>query len=100
VACHVNSLNQELEGQGTLITVICDISKAFEFELQLWENQFKPHNRVHMPHLKSFDTTYPERIQEYSNSILLLGQEFWIDARPSKLWNQNLGCLLYLKRRP
>jgi hypothetical protein len=50
--------------------------KAFRVKLRLWENQLKLHNLLHFPHLKSLDTIFSERIQEYSQSIFLLREEF------------------------
>jgi hypothetical protein len=41
----------------------------------LWENQLQVHNLVHFPHLKSLETIFPERIQEYSRSTFLLREE-------------------------
>jgi hypothetical protein len=41
----------------------------------LWENQLKVQNLVHFPHLKSLETIFPERIEEYSRSIFLLREE-------------------------
>jgi hypothetical protein len=52
-----------------------DSIKAFKDRLRLWENQLKVHNLVHFPHLKSLETIFPERIQEYSRSVFLLREE-------------------------
>jgi hypothetical protein len=52
-----------------------DSIKAFKDTLRLWENQLKVHNLVHFLHLKSLETIFPERIQEYSRNIFLLREE-------------------------
>jgi hypothetical protein len=52
-----------------------DNIKSFKDALRLAENQLKVHNLVHFPHLKSLETTFPERFQEYSRSIFLLREE-------------------------
>jgi hypothetical protein len=77
VTRHLNNLNKELRGKHKLITDVCNNIKAFRVKLRLWENQLKLHNLVHFPHLKSLDTIFPERIEEYSQSFSpLLRQEF------------------------
>ena len=55
---------------------MCDNIEAFNFKLQLWESQLDLQNLVHFPRLKSHDTIYPQRIQQYSQSILLLRDDF------------------------
>jgi hypothetical protein len=70
--------------------------KAFRVKLRLWENQLKLHNLVHFPHLKSLDIIFPERIQEYSQSVFfLLWEEFDERSQDFKLWNQIFCCLSY-----
>jgi hypothetical protein len=69
VTGHLNNLNKELQGKYNLITVMYNNIKAFRFKLRLWENQLKLHSIVHFPHLKSLDTNFPERIQEYFQSF-------------------------------
>jgi hypothetical protein len=44
-------------------------------KLPLWENKTNAHNLINCPHLKSFDTGYPER-NPHSQSTLLLREEF------------------------
>jgi hypothetical protein len=53
VTGHLNNLNKELQGKDKLITDMYNNIKAFRVKLRLWENQFKLHNPVHFPHLKS-----------------------------------------------
>jgi hypothetical protein len=48
---------------------MCDNIEAFKFKLRLWVNQLHLQNPVHFPHLKSHDFIYPDRIQQYSQSI-------------------------------
>jgi hypothetical protein len=76
VTGHLNNLNKELQGKDKLITDMHNNIKAFRVELRLWENQLKLHNLVHFPHLKSLDIIFPESIQQYSQSIFLLQEEF------------------------
>jgi hypothetical protein len=75
VTGHLNTLNKVLQGKDKLITEMFDSIKAFKDTLRLWENQLKVHNLVHFPHLKSLETIFPTRIQEYSRSIFLLREE-------------------------
>jgi hypothetical protein len=77
VTRHLNNLNKELRGKHKLITDVCNNIKAFRVKLRLWETQLKLHNLVHFPHLKSLDTIFPERTEEYSQSFSpLLREEF------------------------
>jgi len=77
---------------------MCKI-EAFKFKLRLWESKLDLQNLVHFPHLKSHDTLYPRRIQQYSLSILLLREDMTTDARTSKTCDQNLCCSNYLQRQ-
>jgi hypothetical protein len=76
VTRHLNSLNKELHGKYKLITEMYDNIKAFKDTLPLWENKRKVHNLVHSPHLKPLDAIYPQRIQQHSQTILLLQEEY------------------------
>jgi hypothetical protein len=76
VTDHLNNLNKELQGKDKLITDMYNNIKAFRVKLRLWEKQLKLHNLAHFPHLKSLDTIFTKRIQEYSQSISLLREEF------------------------
>jgi hypothetical protein len=67
----LNTLNKELQGKDKLLTEMFDSINAFKVSLRLLENQLKVHNL----HLKSLETLFPERIQEYSRSIFLLQEE-------------------------
>jgi hypothetical protein len=71
----LNNLNKKLQGKDKLITDTHNNIKAFRVKLRLWENQLKLHNFVNFPRLKSLDTLFPERIQGYFQSILLLREE-------------------------
>jgi hypothetical protein len=96
---HLNNLNKELQGKGKLITDMYNGIKAFRVKLRLWENQLNLHSLVHFPHLKSLGTIFPERIQEYSQSIFLFlfcfEKSSTNDSRTSTLQNQNFCCLSY-----
>jgi hypothetical protein len=72
VTGHLNNFNKELHGKDKLITDMNNDIKAFRVKLRLWENQLKLNSLAHLPHLKSLDTVFPERIQEYFQSICLL----------------------------
>jgi hypothetical protein len=72
VTDHLSTFNKELQCKCKLITDMYDKIKAFKFKLRLSENQLKLHNHVHFPQLKYPDVHYPERIQNYSQPILLL----------------------------
>jgi hypothetical protein len=77
VTGRMDNLNKELQGTNKLFTNKHNNIKAFRVKLRLWENKLKLHNLVHFPHLKSLDTVFPERIQEYSQSFFfLLREEF------------------------
>jgi hypothetical protein len=75
VTGHLNTLNKELQGKDKLVTEMFDSIKAFKVKLRLWKNQLQVHISVHFSHLKSLETIFPERIQEYSRSIFLLQKE-------------------------
>jgi hypothetical protein len=72
VTDHLNTLNKDLQGKEKLITKMFDSIKAFKVKLRLWENKVNVYNLVYFLHLKSQETIFPERIQEYSRSIFLL----------------------------
>jgi hypothetical protein len=95
VTGHLNNLNKELQGKDKIITDMHNSIKAFRFKLILWKIQLKLHNLVHFPHLKSLDTNFPKRIQEYSQSIFCFEKSSANDSRASKLWNQISCCLFY-----
>jgi hypothetical protein len=76
VTRHLNSLNKEPHGKYKHITEMYYNIKALKDKLPLWGNERKLHNLVHFPHLKPFDAIYPQRIQQYSQSILLLREEY------------------------
>jgi hypothetical protein len=55
---------------------MCYNIEAFKFKLRMWISQLDLQNLVHFPHLKSHDTFYPQPIQQYSQSILFLREDF------------------------
>jgi hypothetical protein len=76
VTRHLNRLNKEPHSKYKHITEMYHNTKAFKDKLPLWENERKLHNLVHFPSLKPLDAIYPQRIQQYSQSILLLREEY------------------------
>jgi hypothetical protein len=84
----LNNLNKKLQGKDKLIT------DTHRVKLRLWENQLKLHNFVNFPRLKSLDTLFPERIQGYSQSILLLREKF--DERFQDFKIMESECLVFV----
>jgi hypothetical protein len=74
-----NNLNIELQGKYMLITEIYNSIKGVQGQASNETTQTELHNTVHCPHLKSVDTVYPEPNQEYSQSTILLREEFQCD---------------------
>jgi hypothetical protein len=72
-----------------------DSIKAFKGTLRLWENQLKVHNHVHFLHLKSLETIFPERIQEYSRKIFLLREELDERFQDFKIMEPEFMLLLF-----
>lgn len=50
----LNQLNMELQGQNNLITDACNLIKAFQMKLLLFESQLKNNNAQHFPLLKEW----------------------------------------------
>ena len=75
---------------------MCDNIKAFKFKLRQWKNLSKDSHTVHSPYLKPLDNIHHECHHEYCQYIVCFEKSWTNDFRISKLWKQNVCCLLYL----
>jgi hypothetical protein len=97
----LNNRNKEPQGDDKLIAEMHGDVKASKWNFGCGKINYNCIIFFRFPHLKSLDTTYPERIQECSQYILLLREEFSKMFQDCRIMEQEfLLFTLHLEKAP